>query len=73
MIHGEKLTEYSSQELDVLLLAIGCGMDHYKEICDDDAPDEVIKERQEILNQWRVKVIEAKAEVRVREIQTSEN
>lgn len=72
MTHGERLTEYTSHELGILLLAIGCGMDHCNDICDDDSPKHVIEERVEILNQWRIKVIEAKAEVRVREI-TAEN
>lgn len=67
MIYGEKLTEYTSEELQTLLNAVAREMDFVYESEKDPMYDQYYFER---LEQWKTKIIEAKTEVRLKEIQT---
>lgn len=71
MTHGERLTEYTSEELRVLSFAVCCALNFYDEGNYDG--NSKTQDKIEILNQWRSKIIEAITEVRVREINTTEN
>lgn len=66
MSHGERLTEYTSEELQTLLNAIAREMDFAYDSKDPRHDVYYLG----ILEQWKVKIIEAKTEVRVKEIQT---
>ncbi len=66
MIHGERLTEYTAFELQVLLNALARETDYVNELGD---PSENLKYRAAI-SQLKIKIIEAKTEVRLKEIQT---
>lgn len=64
MIHGERLTEYTSEELQTLLNAVAREMDFVYESEKDPRYDLYYFER---LEQWKVKIIEAKSEVIIQE------
>lgn len=66
MTHGKDLTEYSSFELSVLLNAVARETDHVSANYDGRKSAEYLN----VLTQWKTKIIEAKAQVRLKEIQT---
>lgn len=67
MTHGKDLTEYTSFELRVILNAIAREK-HF--VISEGGPN--IKYN-DALDQWKTKIIEAIAEVRMSEINTTEN
>jgi hypothetical protein len=66
MIYGDRLTEYTSEELQTLLNAIARETDHLLAY----QLDQRVRAQIRHLEQWKTKVIEAKTEVRLKEIQT---
>lgn len=73
MTHGERLTEYTSFELQMLLDSVALKIDDLKLMYGTDNTSYHVPEKMEALSLWATKIIEAKAEVRVREINATEN
>lgn len=72
MTHGKDLTEYTSFELQVLLDAIASRIVELKGV-ETLLNRKSIEDQIDVLDQWSTKIIEAKAEVRMSEINTTEN
>lgn len=72
MTHGKDLTEYTSFELQVLLDAIASRIVELKGV-ETLLNRKSIEDQIDVLDQWSTKIIEAKAEVRTAEINTTEN
>lgn len=65
MQHGERLTEYTSFEIQVLLNALARETDYVNALGAD-----ANSKYRDAISQWKTKIIEAKTEVRLKEIQT---